>query len=299
LLLDPDNGGGLAAASSRIENYLGFPSGLPGAELTQRALVQAQKFGARVASPCEVTAIAVNADQLTVTLADGSEAPTRAVVLATGAAYRKLPLEHWARFEGAGIFYAATELEARTCADEPVAVIGGANSAGQAALYLADRGSPVRLVLRGGDLAAGMSRYLVDRVLEHPQIEVHLGAQVTAVDGELQLESIDVTSGDTEEVARYPCRGLFCFIGATPATDWITGLALDRSGFVLTDTALDKAGLSDAWQVLGRSPLPYESSIPAIFAAGDVRAGSMKRVAAAVGEGASAIRSVHQAIGTV
>jgi thioredoxin reductase (NADPH) len=297
MLLDGSNVGGQAAASSRIENYLGFPSGLSGDELTQRALVQAQKFGARVASPCEVTAIGVNGDRLTVTLADGTEVPTRAVVVATGASYQKLPLDHWARFEGAGIFYAATELEARACATEPVAVIGGANSAGQAAIYLADRGSPVRLILRGPDLSARMSRYLVDRVLAHPRIEVDTGAEVTDLDGRQHLETIDVTYRDRDEVSRYTCSGLFCFIGATPATDWLSGLVLDRNGFVLTDTALDRAGLSKAWQLLGRTPLPYETSVPAIFAAGDVRSGSMKRVAAAVGEGASAIRSVHQAIG--
>jgi thioredoxin reductase (NADPH) len=295
MLLDAEAVGGQAAASSRIENYLGFPFGLSGALLTGRAELQAQKFGAHVSTPCTVTSLRIADGQLRLTLADGVEVPAHAVVIATGARYRRLPLERWADFEGAGIFYAATELEARTCAPDPVAVVGGANSAGQAAIFLAERGSHVNLVVRGRDLSAGMSRYLVDRVLAHSRIQVSTETQVIALHGDHGLDAI-TTSHVDGAVERSDCKGLFCFIGAEPATEWLEGVRLDEDGFVLTDTQLDAVDLPTAWSLLGRRPLPFETSIPGVFAVGDVRHGSMKRVAAAVGEGASAIRSVHTAI---
>lgn len=290
--------GGQAAASSLIENYLGFPSGLAGADLTSRALVQAQKFGAEVTSPCQALSLRAGDGQLVVTLVDGTEIPTHSAVIATGAAYRKLDLENWATFEGAGIYYAATELEARSCSerDATVAVLGGANSAGQAALFLASRDMDVHLVVRSADIGKSMSQYLVDRVNADSRIDVHVGTQVVDVQGNGHLEMVAVEETASGARKDFSCEGLFCFIGAVPATDWLDGVALDQSGFVLTDTDLtdeDQAGFS----LLGRAPLPFETSIPGVFAAGDVRKGSMKRVAAAVGEGASAIRSVHQAIG--
>jgi thioredoxin reductase (NADPH) len=295
MLLDAVAVGGQAAASSRIENYLGFPFGLTGGALTSRAELQAHKFGAHVSTPCAVTELHCGDGQLRLNLADGTEVPTHAVVIATGARYRTLALERWAEFEGAGIFFAATDLEARICVPEPVTVVGGANSAGQASIYLADRGSPVELVVRGGDLTAGMSAYLVDRVLAHPRIRVRTESEVTALHGEKSLTHISITArGGEPELA--PCRGLFCFIGATPATEWLAGVALDEDGFVLTDQHLADIEPSEVWTMLGRRPLPFETSIPGVFAVGDVRHGSMKRVAAAVGEGASAIRSVHTAI---
>jgi thioredoxin reductase (NADPH) len=218
--------------------------------------------------------------------------------VATGARYRTLPLERWDDFEGAGIYYAATELEARTCTPDPVTVVGGANSAGQAAIYLADSGSTVDLVVRGSDLRKDMSSYLVDRVLVHPRIQVRTEAQVTALYGEASITSIRISTGGVVGDEQ-DCRGLFCFIGAQPATGWLEGVSLDSDGFVLTDQQLDDSALPDAWTMLGRRPLPFETSIPGVFAVGDVRHGSMKRVAAAVGEGASAIRSVHAAIAPV
>ncbi|MEU3461260.1 FAD-dependent oxidoreductase [Streptomyces sp. NPDC006733] len=301
LVLDAVAAGGQAAASSRIENYLGFTSGISGADLTGRAVVQAQKFGARIASPSAVAALDATGDTLRVLLQDGTHISSRAAVIATGASYRALPLERWADFEGAGIYYAATELEARTCGPHAVTVVGGANSAGQAALYLAGRGCSVHLVVRGADLGAGMSSYLADRILAHPAVTVRTSSEVTALHGTDHLEAITVRGnarGD-EHGTDLPCRGLFCFIGASPATDWLSGLATDGHGFILTDVAIGDAVLGAAWAELGRRPLPFETSVPRVFAAGDVRAGSMKRVAAAVGEGASAIRSVHMSLSAV
>jgi len=295
MLLDANAVGGQAAASSRIENYLGFPFGLSGGDLTARAQLQAQKFGAHVSTPCAVTSLRVEDGHLRMMLSDGTEVPAHAVVVATGASYRTLPLERWSHFEGAGIYYAATELEARSCTPDPVAVVGGANSAGQAALFLAERGCPVQLVVRGGDLAKGMSTYLVERVVSHPRIEVCLQTEVVGLHGGVGLEAItSLTAGNEPETRE--CHALFCFIGAKPATSWLDGVALDDDGFVLTDRDLDDTVLPASWSVLGRRPLPYETSVPCVFAVGDVRCGSMKRVASAVGEGASAIRSVHSAV---
>jgi thioredoxin reductase (NADPH) len=296
MLVDEVVVGGQAVASSRIENYLGFPFGLSGADLTGRAELQAQKFGAHVSTPCRVASMCLDDGHLALKLADGTQIRTHSVVVATGARYRTLPLERWSDFDGAGIYFAATELEARTCSPNPVAVIGGANSAGQASIYLADRGSPVLLVVRGPSLTKEMSTYLVDRVLAHPRITVLTETQVVALYGENSLTSIRTsTQGAADET--HECHGLFCFIGAQPATGWLNGaVSLDADGFVLTDTQLDDDALPEAWAMLGRRPLPFETSVPGVFAVGDVRHGSMKRVAAAVGEGASAIRSVHAAI---
>jgi thioredoxin reductase (NADPH) len=297
LLLDAVGVGGQAAASSRIENYLGFPSGLSGHELTQRAALQALKFGAQLFSPCRVTALDTGAEHLRVDLADGTGISTRAVLIATGARYRALPLPRWAEFEGAGIYYAATEIEARACGTHPVTVVGGANSAGQAALYLASRGSQVTLSIRGQDAAAGMSSYLLNRLYAHPGVSVRLSTEVTGLAGSMALESLTLTDTTSLSSAEQPCRGLFCFIGAEPATTWLHGVTLDRSGYICTDVHLDPNELGPTWTALGRRPLPFETSVPAVFAAGDVRHGSMKRVAAAVGEGASSVRSMHTAIG--
>jgi len=294
VLLDGVGPGGQAAASSRIENYLGFPSGISGGELAERAETQALKFGARLSTPCEV--VAINCDEhLNAVLDDGTEIPTRALMIATGARYRSLPLERWDELVGAGIFYAATELEARTCARDPVAVVGGGNGAGQAALFLASCGCDVTVAIRRPEIESGMSQYLVDRLLASPKITVLGGTEVTRIEGEDVLESISLAgpAGETEQA----CRGLFCFIGAEPATGWLSGVALDEDGFVRTDVQLATDELGEIWSALGRGPLPFETSVPGVFAVGDVRHGSMKRVAAAVGEGASAVRSVHTAIG--
>jgi thioredoxin reductase (NADPH) len=290
VLLDAVAAGGQAGASARIENYLGFPGGVSGAELAQRAETQALKFGARLAAPCRVEALELGGEHLTLRLTSGDAVHARTVVVATGAWYRSLPLARWPELTGTSIHHAATEMEVAPMAGRPVAVLGGANSAGQAALYLARAGCDVTVVLRGPDIGARMSAYLVDRIAADPAIAVTTGTNVVGLHGERALAAIDLAGPDGTR--RVDCHGLFSFIGAEPAAAWLPAeVARDASGFVLTDVALgDVAGAA-------RAPLPFETSVPGVFAVGDVRSGSMKRVAAATGEGASAIRSIHQAIG--
>jgi thioredoxin reductase (NADPH) len=297
VVLDAIAIGGQAAASSRIENYLGFPSGLSGHDLTQRAALQAMKFGAQLSSPCRVVDLDTSGAHLSVTLSDGKTIDTRAVLIASGVRYKSLPLPRWNHFEGAGIYYAATELEARACASQPVAVIGGANSAGQAALYLASRGSLVTLAVRGTDASSTMSSYLLGRIVADPRITLRTQSEVTALHGNTALDSITLTDATCGTSSGQSCFGLFCFIGAEPATDWLRDVELDADGFIRTDTQLDPDTLGATWAALGRAPLPFETSMPGVFAAGDVRLASVKRVASAVGEGASAVRSIHAAIG--
>jgi thioredoxin reductase (NADPH) len=219
------------------------------------------------------------------------------MVAATGAQYRRLPVPGLERFESVGVYYAATELEARACAGAPVMVVGGGNSAGQAAMFLAQGNSDVCVVVRR-DLAATMSNYLVDRLYAHPRVQVHTGKTVTGLAGERALERVTITdaAGESQMV---PCTGLFSFIGATPNSGWLAGVETDEDGFVLTDRSLDAETLGEAWTAINRRPLPYETSRPGLFAVGDLRAGSMKRVAAAVGEGSAAIRSVHEHLALV
>lgn len=295
ILVDAVSIGGQAAASSRIENFLGFPSGISGADLSSRAAVQALKFGAQLASPCLVSAIDAEDDHHRVTLDDGTEIQTRAVVLACGVHYRALPLARWPEFEGVSIFYAATAIEALQCAGRPVIVIGGANSAGQAALFLSSRGARVSLVVRADDLNAGMSAYLVLRVMADPGITVLNASQVVALHGGDRLAGVTVR-GPEGEMDR-DAAALFCFIGARPATAWLKNFVLDSDGFVRTDVDLGPSDLAaPQWREFQRGVLPYETSQPGVFAIGDVRHGSTKRVAAAAGEGAAAIQSVHRAL---
>lgn len=297
VLLDAIGIGGQAAASSRIENYLGFPSGLSGQDLTQRAALQAMKFGAQLSSPCVVVDLDTSGAHLRVTLGDGHSITARTVLIASGVHYRALPLPRWNEFEGAGIYYAATAIEARACGEQPVTVVGGANSAGQAALYLASRGSPVTLAVRGHDPSATMSSYLLGRLAVDPRITIRTTTEVTDLHGTTALESITLSDNTSGRSAPQPCYGLFCFIGAEPATSWLRDVDLDADGFIRTDTQLDPDTLGATWAALGRAPLPFETSMPGVFAAGDVRLASVKRVASAVGEGASAVRSIHAAIG--
>jgi thioredoxin reductase (NADPH) len=284
--------GGQAGTSSRIENYFGFTTGIAGAELTQRGLVQAEKFGAILSAPCTATALREEAGHLVVELSDGSVVAARAVIAATGARYRRLPVDGLQEFETCGVYYAATELEARQCAGDPVMVVGGGNSAGQAAVFLADKGSDVTMVIRAADLNTHMSRYLVDRLTGHPRIQVMISTNVVGLEGDGALRAVRVTGPDGE--VRVPAVALFSFIGADPASSWLCGCAaLDDRGFVLTDRALTDEQLGERWSALARRPLPYETSHPGLFAVGDVRSGSMKRVAAAVGEGSAAVSAVH------
>jgi thioredoxin reductase (NADPH) len=285
--------GGQAGASSRIENYVGFPNGVSGGDLVARAAIQAMRLGAHLNAPCEVVGLRAEGDFHVLTLTDGSEISTRAVILATGARYRRLEVEDLERFEGAGVYYAATELEARVCAGANVIVVGGGNSAGQAALFLAQQGSPVSLVIRRPDLAATMSHYLIERIDADPRIDVRTETEVRTLAGTTHIERVTVEHNPSGERTDIDSQGLFCFIGAIPATGWLDdSVAVDRSGFILTDRSLPQdATQSSAFS--GRDPYPFETSMPGVFAVGDVRSGSMKRVASAVGEGSSAVRSVH------
>uniref|UniRef100_UPI000A3B724A NAD(P)/FAD-dependent oxidoreductase n=1 Tax=Crossiella equi TaxID=130796 RepID=UPI000A3B724A len=287
VLLDGSGLGGQAAKSARIENYLGFPQGVSGEHLTRLAMVQALKFGVQIYSPCKVVDLDLTGERPAVLLQDGTRIVTSAVIAATGARYRSLDLAGWEHFERSGcIRYAATELDVRGYEGQPVAVVGGANSAGQAALSLVARGCTVHLLVRGTDLRSRMSAYLANRIEAHPAIHVRTGSTVHALDGEQTLRSIVVTGAGKPE--RLDCRGLFCFIGASPEADWLRGVAKDENGFVLTDCRVP-GGEQGA-------PLPFQTSAPRVFAVGDIRSGSIKRVATAVGEGASAVSSVHAAL---
>ncbi|MFF2303356.1 FAD-dependent oxidoreductase [Streptomyces sp. NPDC058128] len=287
--------GGQAATSSRIENYLGFPSGISGGELVERAVLQAHKFGARLMVPAQVTGLAPRDDEYVVTFADGSTARAGAVVLASGVRYRRLAVPDIDRLEGISVYYAATVHEASLCRADPVAVVGGGNSAGQASLFLANHAARVHLLVRGGDLTADMSRYLVDQVERHPKIEVMLHTEVRRVSGKEKLESLTVEDNASGERREVRAAALFVFIGARPRTDWLGGvLALDEKGFVLTGADALAAADASRWDPLGRGPLLLETTLPGVFAAGDVRSGSVKRVASAAGEGAMAIRFVHE-----
>jgi thioredoxin reductase (NADPH) len=291
LSLDAVGTGGQAAASSRIENYAGFPTGISGDELVTRTAMQAQRLGARLNGPCEVVGLRHEPAFFALVLADGSEVPARSVIVATGARYRRLPVDDLDRFEGAGVYYAATDLETRACDGREVVVVGGGNSAGQAALHLAEQGCPVTIAIRRDSLAATMSDYLIRRIDAHPRIELLTTTEVRGLHGSPHLSAVTVEHTRAGGRRTLPCRGLFSFIGAEPATGWLGGqVARDASGFVLTDRSLDGPALS---RFAGREPLPYETSLPGVFAAGDVRHGSVKRVAAAVGDGSSAVRSVH------
>ncbi len=286
--------GGQAGASSRIENYAGFPNGISGGDLTGRAAVQALRLGARLNSPCEVVGLRSEGSFHVITLRDGSEIPTRAAIVASGARYRRLDVEDLERFEGAGVYYAATDLEARVCDGAPVLVIGGGNSAGQAAIYLAQSNCAVTIAIRRDDLTQSMSHYLIERIEADPKITLQTRVEVQGLAGDGRLEHATLVHTATGERSTVSCAGLFCFIGALPATAWLDGsVLLDRDGFILTDRQLPESVSAGA-----SGPLPFETSTPGVFAAGDVRRGSMKRVAAAVGEGSSAVRSVHERLAT-
>jgi thioredoxin reductase (NADPH) len=241
-------------------------------------------------SPCEVVGLHTEGSFHVVALSDGSEIPTRAVIVASGARYRRLAVEDLERFEGAGVYYAATDLEARVCDGAPVVVVGGGNSAGQAAIYLAQSNCGVTVAIRRADLTQTMSHYLIERIEADPKISLVTDVEVQALAGEEHLEQATLTNTVTGEQHTVPCSGLFCFIGASPATAWLGDEVLrDRDGFVLTDRQLPETSIEGT-----SGPLPFETSVPGVFAAGDVRHDSMKRVAAAVGEGSSAVRSVHE-----
>jgi thioredoxin reductase (NADPH) len=289
--------GGQAGTSSRIENYLGFPVGLSGFELASRALVQADKFGARTAVPQEAVGLRRWEDgHYRIELLEGGEVAARSVIAATGARYRRLDVPRLERFEGVSIHYAATEAEAQRCEGEEAVVVGGGNSAGQAAVFLAGRTRRVYLLIRGDDLGKSMSRYLVDRITDAENVELLVNTEVRDLAGEDRLDGVMVEDNRAGAHRALEARGLFVFIGARANTGWLQGaVELDERGFVLTGRELDGSALEEgAWRRLSREPYPLETSLPGVFAAGDVRSDSIKRVASAVGEGSMAVRLVHQ-----
>jgi thioredoxin reductase (NADPH) len=299
LVLDATAAGGQAGTSSRIENYVGFPTGISGSELAQNALLQAQKFGAQLSVPRTVKALRLDGGNRVVVLDDDTELRARAIVVASGIEYRRLDVPRLREFEGAGVYYAATEMEARLCGGDETVVVGGGNSAGQAAVYLSRHARRVHLVIRGNDLGKSMSRYLVDRIERIDNVVVHRCRVVAALDGERSLSEVVLRSLDGAADLCIPARALFIFIGAVPHTGWLRNcVALDAKGFVLTGTSLAAGTLATPpWRAAGRPPFFLETSLPGIFAAGDARSGSVKRVASAVGEGSMAISFVHAHLG--
>jgi len=297
LVLESNVPGGQAGSSSRIENYLGFPTGISGLDLTGRAYAQALKFGAHLMVAKGATRLACDGQRYTVEIEGGPRVPARAVIIATGAEYRKPALENLSKFEGAGVYYGATPMEAQLCVGQEVVVVGGGNSAGQAAVFLALTARRVHMVVRGPGLADTMSRYLIRRIEENPAIVLRTRTQVVALDGNGHLERIRWRDDRTGEVETHDIGHMFMMTGAVPNTRWLGGcVALDAKGFVKTGSDLSSDELAAAKWPLARPPYLLETSRAGIFAVGDVRGGNVKRVASAVGEGSIAVALVHQAL---
>ncbi|MET9596835.1 MULTISPECIES: FAD-dependent oxidoreductase [Streptomyces] len=296
LMLDSRAPGGQAGTSSLIENYLGFPSGLSGGDLTRRATIQASRFGAEILHPVEVVSLTRDDPAKILTLADGTEISAETVLLATGVSYNRLDAPGADRFEGAGLYYGAATTESSACISQHVFIVGGANSAGQAAVHFAKYAARVTILVRAASLDASMSRYLIDEIDRTPNIEVKVRTTVVRLDGEEHLERLTLHDADTGTDSEVPARFMFTFIGARPHTDWLAGVVeRDEYGFVLTGSDLISNGgeLPAEWS-LERAPYPLETSVPGVFAAGDVRAHSVKRVASGVGEGAMAVSLIHR-----
>lgn len=292
LVIDRVGPGGQAGSSSRIENFMGFPSGLSGNELANRGYLQALKFGAQFTAPITVQSIETTADgEHHLHLCTGQIARTRSVLVASGVTYRQLDLPGCREFEGAGVYYAATSVEARLCDQATAVVVGGGNSAGQAAMFLANTARQVKILIRGGDLAKSMSAYLCNRILQHPQIEVMTHSEVARIDGDQNVRSIRIRDNRSGETSDLDCAGLFIFVGARPHTDWLPPeVLLDQKGFVITGAA---CGEHESWS-LERPPCDLETTVPGIMAAGDVRSGTTKRCGFAVGDGSLAVACIHR-----
>jgi thioredoxin reductase (NADPH) len=300
VMVEREAPGGQAGLSSRIENYLGFPSGVPGADLTRRAVMQAKRFGVEIVSPQEATHIRVDGPYRFLGLSDGTEVSCHALVLATGVQWRKLDIPGMDRLQGAGVYYGAGQTEAVSCRDEDVYIVGGANSAGQAAMFFSRYACRVIVLVRGPSLAATMSQYLIDQIRKTPNIQVEYLSEVVAVHGEDHLESISIRCNTTGEVENVSASSLFIFIGAEPRTAWLDRIVdRDSRGFILTGPDLLKEGKRPKGWAPDRDPGLLETSVPGIFAVGDVRHGSIKRVASGVGEGSVAIQFVHQYLSKV
>lgn len=292
--------GGQAGSSSRIENYLGFPVGLSGGDLARRAVTQAKRFGVEILTPQEAVDVKLKDSYRIVTLADGSELTCHALLLATGVSWRKLNVPGCERLTGRGLYYGAAKTEAIACQDEHIYLIGGANSAGQAAMYFSQYASKVTMLVRGDSLTKSMSQYLIDQIAATPNIEVMANTEVVDVEGDSNLEALTLLHNDTGEKETVTASSLFIFIGASPETDWLEGVvARDKRGYILTGVDLKGDGKRSAGWHLDRDPFLLESSVPGIFVAGDVRYQSVKRVASGVGEGSIAIMFVHRYLAEV
>src|SRR5215510_9614064 len=297
LVLETNAPGGQAGSSSKIENYLGFPTGISGHDLAGRAYTQAQKFGAQMVITKGAKQVDCTRKPYVILIDDGLRVSARTIIIATGAAYRKLPCENLLRFEGTGVYYAATFMERQLCRGEEAAVVGGGNSAGQAAVYLAQASKRVHMLVRSSGLSETMSRYLIRRIEQNPAIVLRTDSEIVAVEGNHHLERVswrDHESGNTET---HDIRHLFLMMGAIPSTQWLHGcVALDAQGFIKTGPHLSQEDLDGAHWPLTRAPHLLETCLPGVFAVGDVRAGNIKRVASAVGEGSIAVSFVHQAL---
>ncbi len=294
LVLDRFGPGGQAGTSSRIENYMGFPAGLSGADLANRGYLQALKFGAELVAPVEVRSMAIEGKLHRLELDDGQIVRGKTILIATGASYRRLPVSGCERWDGAGIYYSCTSVHARSCKSGRAVVIGGGNSAGQAAMFLAEHTSGVVLLLRGEDLRKNMSDYLARRIEQHPKIEVLRRAEVQAVEGNGSFSGVRICQAGADATRRLECSALFVFIGAQPRTDWLPpAIVLDAKGFVLTGPDAFHSG---KWPLEHREPCVVETSSPGVFAAGDVRSNTTKRVAFAVGDGALAVTCAHRVL---
>jgi thioredoxin reductase (NADPH) len=297
LVLESISPGGQAGASSRIENYLGFPTGISGQELAGRAYAQAQKFGAQILIAKGATHLSCDRKPFAILIDDGVRVPARTVIIATGAEYRRPALENLSHFEGAGVYYGATFVEAQVCAGEEVIVVGGGNSAGQAAVFLAQTTKRVHLLVRSHSLADTMSRYLIRRIEDNPKITLHMRTEVVALEGNGQLERVRWRNNLQASVEAHDIRHVFVMTGAVPNTRWLAGcVTLDEKGFIKTGPDLSQGDLATASWPLTRPPHLLETSLPGVFAVGDVRGGNVKRVASAVGEGSIAVSFVHRAL---
>jgi thioredoxin reductase (NADPH) len=297
LVLESSGPGGQAGASSKIENYLGFPTGISGHELAGRAYAQAQKFGAQMLIAKDAKGLACARRPYAVLIEDGQHISARTVVIASGAQYRRLQLENLSKFEGAGVYYAATHLEAQLCGGEEVIVVGGGNSAGQAAVFLAQSTRRVYMHVRSDGLAGTMSRYLIRRIEETPNIELHSNTEVVALEGNDHLARVTWRNNQTGETESHDIAHLFSMTGAVPNSAWLKGcVACDESGFIKTGSALTAEDLAKARWPVKRPPYLLETSLPGVFAVGDIRGGNLKRVASAVGEGSIAVSFVHQVL---
>ncbi len=300
VMVEREAPGGQAGMSSRIENYLGFPTGLSGGDLARRAVVQAQRFGVEILSPLEAVSARTEGSYRIIKLADGVEISCHALLVATGVQWRRLDAPGIDKFQGAGVYYGGGATEALSCKGENVYVVGGANSAGQAAMNFAKYAEKVVLLVRGDGLSSTMSQYLIDQIERTPNIQVWPHASVSEVHGSTHLEEVSVLCSDTNKVERVPASAMFIFIGALPRTEWLAGLVeRDERGFILTGPDLIREGQRPKGWTLERDPFLLETNIPGLFAVGDVRHGSVKRVASGVGEGSVAVQFIHQYLSKV